>query len=428
MGRISKAGRAEPIAPIASVPDGPVISGILERLHYTTPDIVEGDGDGTILSGDVIEMSWIFETFSDFGGPYLLHFGSDIVVGDPVGTEGGDDLIAGDAIELTIDASFFPEPPVPFSDITITVHGGDDRIIAAGGNDVASGDFDNVDLATYYSAVSGSELTVTIDGGDDVLRGGDGRDVLTGDIRGLYAETSRDESEERGLILSGGDDRLFGGADDDVLFGDIGDDGEVDPSDPNSTTPFDYWAMPAIVYDSTFLFIGGDDVLDGRSGNDIILGDANGFITYLWDDSVTEWIMGDDVLIGGAGDDTLIGDYWAWAGYAVDLGPGGEKSETWGQDRLEGGTGNDTMTGDAFDPFTSAEGATDHFVFATGSGHDIITDFQTGIDVIDVKGYGFQDVSEIGIVAQGDDTLIILDGSASILLQSATIAESDFLL
>ena len=94
------------ISPTASVPDEAVIPGPLERLQCATPEIVEGDGDITALSGDVIEMIWKCETFPDFSGPYPLRFGSDIVMGNPVDPDGGDDSIDGDAVEVIIDAGF----------------------------------------------------------------------------------------------------------------------------------------------------------------------------------------------------------------------------------------------------------------------------------------------------------------------------------
>ena len=68
---------------------------------------------------------------------------------------------------------------------------------------------------------------------------------------------------------------------------------------------------------------------------------------------------GNDTALGGAGDDTLQG------GMANDLLDGGDDN-----DLLQGGAGYDT------------------FVFATGYGSDTITDFEDGIDVIDISGLG----------------------------------------
>jgi Ca2+-binding RTX toxin-like protein len=80
----------------------------------------------------------------------------------------------------------------------------------------------------------------------------------------------------------------------------------------------------------------GDTVIDGKGGND----------------RITD-IYGSNTLIGGAGRDVLVaGD---------------------GADRLAGGTGGDRMTG--------GKGA-DTFVFARGTGRDVVTDFGSGADVL----------------------------------------------
>ena len=88
-----------------------------------------------------------------------------------------------------------------------------------------------------------------------------------------------------------------------------------------------------------------------------------------------------EIAIGGSGNDLLI---------ASDLGStlkGGG-----GNDTLVGGAGNDTLIGGAgIDTLTGGAGA-DTFVFATGDSsaasgqHDLITDFTSGTDKIDLTG------------------------------------------
>jgi len=78
-------------------------------------------------------------------------------------------------------------------------------------------------------------------------------------------------------------------------------------------------------------------------------------------------ISGVDVVVGSAGDDVLSGN--AFATSSVTL-RGGD-----GQDRLIGGGGGDVLEGGAgVDELTGRRGA-DTFVLATGSGHDVVTDF-----------------------------------------------------
>ncbi len=107
----------------------------------------------------------------------------------------------------------------------------------------------------------------------------------------------------------------------------------------------------------------GNDTLIGEAGNDRIRGDAG-------NDSLAGG-AGNDTLFGGAGNDRLKGDA--------------------GDDRLVGEAGNDKITGGlGRDVMTGGLGA-DDFIFASaaeiGSGatRDIITDFQTGLDDIDLR-------------------------------------------
>jgi len=95
----------------------------------------------------------------------------------------------------------------------------------------------------------------------------------------------------------------------------------------------------------------GEDYIDGRGGDDFLYGRE-----------------GSDTLIGGAGRDTLVGDV--------------------GDDRLDGGADNDVIWGGwGNDVMTGGAGA-DTFYFSTKSdifAYDIITDFQHGVDKIDLS-------------------------------------------
>ena len=173
---------------------------------------------------------------------------------------------------------------------------------------------------------------------------------------GLNDYFPRSETADFGLLdptgmdriyLYGGDDVFFTGSNTDTIFGGNGNDSISGGDDADS-----------------LLGGNGDDVMDGGSGADVAYGG---------------W--GRDTITGGGGADTLMGSL--------------------GQDSLEGGTGADRLTGgrDA-----------DLFVFAAGSGADIITDFENGVDRIRIAGVGVD-----AILAQGHDTLIQF-GSDTILV------------
>lgn len=135
----------------------------------------------------------------------------------------------------------------------------------------------------------------------------------------------------------------------------------------------------------------GKNVLQGFGGNDTVSGHAG--------DDRLQGGSGKDRLDGGSGNDSLKGD----GGNDTMIGGTGHDS-LWGgtgADRLEGGTGNDTLKGDSGndrivggqgrDKMWGGSGA-DMFVFTTvqesrvGSQRDVIYDFQSGRDVIDLRG------------------------------------------
>lgn len=144
---------------------------------------------------------------------------------------------------------------------------------------------------------------------------------------------------------NGGDDTLHGGNDDDMLSGDA-----------------------------------GNDILAGGQGNDTLLGGSG-------DDKLTD-SSGDDVMAGGAGNDFVSG------GTGNDTLSGGD-----GNDKLVGGKGSDVIEGGAGDDHMWGgqwwrDNASDTFVVSAGGGKDIIHDFETAKDQVDLSSYGldFEDV------------------------------------
>jgi Ca2+-binding RTX toxin-like protein len=193
---------------------------------------------------------------------------------------------------------------------------------------------------------------------------------------------------QRGDILVG---TLF----DDTIFGLGGNDGIL--ADP---TVFD--------------FVGGNDVVDGGSGNDTIrTADGDDRIEAgLGNDDVQSG-RGEDSVLGQAGDDELRGgedndDLSGGAG--SDRVIGGSDDDTLrdgvGVDQLEGRTGDDTA-------ILTADASTDTVVFMAddvGNGVDTIRGFNTaapddGGDLIDIRqvaGEGFE------LVAASGDVLVLV--------------------
>jgi Ca2+-binding RTX toxin-like protein len=210
---------------------------------------------------------------------------------------------------------------------------------AAGGD--AKGD-------SYVSIenISGSAFddSVIADGADNVLSGNAGNDSL------------------RGLA---GNDTLRGGQGADLLEGDNGRD-TVDYSGSSagvSASLTDKAGHSGDAVGDTFDTI---ENLTGSINNDTLEGDG-----------------GINVLIGGQGNDDLFGregDDSLFGGEGIDvlMGQGGF-------DRLEGGIEGDVLVGGLDgDTLTGGQGA-DLFIYqSTSDGTDFITDFEHGIDRIDL--------------------------------------------
>lgn len=140
--------------------------------------------------------------------------------------------------------------------------------------------------------------------------------------------------------------------------------------------------------------LGGDDTLFGGIGADTLDGGTN-------NDSL-DGQLGADRILGGYGNDTLIGGDGGDAmlgGTGSDRLAGGRAGDTLeggiGADTLIGGEGNDVLSGGAFgtDVMTGGLGA-DTFAYVTASDSfathaaDVITDFEVGIDKIDLSALG----------------------------------------
>lgn len=106
---------------------------------------------------------------------------------------------------------------------------------------------------------------------------------------------------------------------------------------------------------------GGYDFIDGGGGNDSLYGGD-----------------GHDLILGGDGDDIIVG---------------GE-----GSDRLQGGNGADLFIFD----FSDSVGSPDSVV-------DYITDFELGIDTVELAGFGLSSLSEMQVYAVGTSLVVFVN-------------------
>lgn len=154
---------------------------------------------------------------------------------------------------------------------------------------------------------------------------------------------------------------------------------------------------------------GGDDTIMGGRGNDFINGGpGNDFLRGDRDSDVVEGGDGDDIIFGGKEQDRLLG---------------GD-----GNDFVSGDLGNDTLTGtNGDDTLIGGEGQ-DRFVINRGLGIDLITDFEIGIDIIELpSGLGIDDLeitnnsrnqAQISLRQTGE-VMAVLNGIPASLLTEA---------
>ncbi len=210
-------------------------------------------------------------------------------------------------------------------------------------------------------------------GGNDLLLGGNGSDTL-------YGGNGKDR-----LVGGNGSDTLYGGNGKDTLNGGSGNDHLIGGAG-NDTANFSS-KNNRINLASTRRQNTGDgrDILtgienvDGGSGNDIIIGNNSA-----------------NTLYGGNGKDRLVGGN--------------------GSDTLYGGNGFDTITGGA---------GNDIFQINNGAGRDVITDYGTGNDRIELlSGLTGNDLS---FSYAGGHTKIWNDNDLLAIVQNTVAADIGFI-
>lgn len=178
----------------------------------------------------------------------------------------------------------------------------------------------------------------------------------------------------------------------------------------------------------------GDDTLTGGAGADLLVGgEGNDTINGGAGHDSLQGGAGDDVIRGGTGADWIGGDEGADTIYgeagndSIEGASGDDRIEGGeGDDWLGGGEGADTLIGGVGDDEMFGDGGADTFVFEAGHGNDVVWDFTTGEDTIDLSG--FADISGFGdlTLIDGDDgvTIDLADfGGGTILLKDISLAD-----
>jgi VCBS repeat-containing protein len=185
----------------------------------------------------------------------------------------------------------------------------------------------------------------------------------------------------------------------------------------------------------------GNDVLDGGNGNDSLLGGAGNDVLIDYGDGI-------DILIGGTGDDVYavvssgdsivenanegIDTVWTNINYSLtanvensylvgSISVTGNDADNFisgyadGDNTINGGNGNDTINGGAGTDVISGGAGADIFTFlftqSTATATDRITDFEIGVDKLDI-------FTPAGVAATPTSFSRALDDSTSVDLSS----------
>jgi Ca2+-binding RTX toxin-like protein len=281
-------------------------------------------------------------------------------------------------------------------------------------------------------------------GGADSIDGGLGRDIIYGNAGDDTLEGSGDGD----FLLGGeGNDSLVGGEGDDFIQGGAGDDELLGGGDNDTASYVD--ATAGVIVDLGTGHATGDASVGSDTLSDVenVLG-SHHVDTIVGSDvaNLLEGKDGNDLLTGAGGNDTLDGgdgsDIVSYAdsgaGVTVDLGQGTASGDgsvgddtlidiegavgsehddvlvgSGGDDVLVGGEGADTLTGGGGDDELTGGNGADVFVWnEVTEGVDLITDFDTALDTLNLS-----DLFSDQVVTAGSGHLNLFELDAVTIVQ-----------
>ena len=237
-------------------------------------------------------------------------------------------------------------------------------------------------------------------GSDNWLLGGDGDDALSGDAGAdaLFGEAGADvlkgEAGSDTLLGGAGDDTLEGGAGADALHGEAGDD---------SLTGGEGFVTDILTGGAGRDTLDGAsgahdyDLLDGGAGDDTYRVDTAADLTFETAGGGIDTVIADCALAGiylwpEVENLTLLGTTPFGVGNALANAITGSAAANW----LLGGAGADTLAGGAGDDVLFGEAGGDSFVFAAGTGRDLVADYDPAADSLVFQGYAAIEIRDIG--------------------------------
>ncbi|MEM9059270.1 MAG: hypothetical protein AAGD13_02305 [Pseudomonadota bacterium] len=329
-------------------------SGDIEITGNELNNFMSGNGGDNVLRGldgaDRLRGGSGNDTLIGGGGNDILEgqAGSDVL---QFGVDDGDDTAFG--FEVGLDKLDFSDLGLRFVDLAILVSGTSTRVEYDGGTGPASVNLQGIDAATITSDIMADPSGLGSPGGGVTLvEGSSSSEALVGSSAG------------EDFVGGAGNDTINARAGDDTMVGGLGD-------------------------DQYFVEQAGDVVIEqANQGYDLVR-------------STLSFTLGANIEAGAARNNTVVIDI---TGNELSNELSGNDqsnvlTDDLGRDRLRALGGDDTLEGGADNDVLEGGTGADVFVFNANDGLDLITDFEVGLDRIDVTSLG---------IAYAD--LIIIDG------------------
>lgn|GEM_PF-867171 len=410
-------------------------------------------GDDTILGGGS------FDTIEGGAGNDLIHggAGADLINAgcgdDTITAYDGEEASTGTGLE---DASHASQVTVTDDGLSYIYEGGRNREGVAASDEMASGQhYWEITLTDVARGGGGLYVAIAAPAGSDWtedLGSIDGSLMLRGNGQTYVGDGRRASRDERGLDSIGEGDVIGvafdadagaiwisingewqnGATADEIAAGDTSHAVMTGISEPYVPAAGGYDTSGRGGHAATFSFSAedftyaaptgfnpyggapmGGDTVDGGDGFDMI--------------DLTDMLTGVDmtgISLSDAGGVMIGGDLYQNVEGVIgschdDLLNGGD-----GNNRLDGGAGDDTIIGGAGDDTLSGGAGTDLFSFASGFGSDVITDFDTASDQLDLRGAGFNFAQVLAGLAQ-DGADAVFDAGGGNILRLTGVTASD---